>query len=74
MKHIVRNTHYWLFKKINKNSKYYYIRTETDGMDRIGWFIGYENNFNKVSGIGGNLSDEMEMQLENEFQTLRDKI
>jgi hypothetical protein len=68
IKHIVKKTHYWLFKKTNDESKYYYVRTMTEGLDRVVWFMGYENHFGSVSSVGGELSDETQKQLESEFQ------
>lgn len=41
----------------------------TEGLYRIGWFIGYVNNFGSVSSVGGELSDDMQQQLESEFQS-----
>jgi len=68
IKHIVKKTHYWLFKKTNSESKYYYVRTMTEGLDRVVWFMGYENHFGSVSSVGGELSEETQKQLESEFQ------
>jgi hypothetical protein len=68
IKHIVRKTHYWLFKKTNSESKYYYVRTMTEVLDRVVWFMGYENHFGSVSSVGGELSEEKQKQLESEFQ------
>lgn len=69
IKHIVKKTHYWLFKKTNEDSKYYFVRTMTEGLDRVVWFMGYENNFGLVSSVGGKLSEEKQKQLESEFQS-----
>ena len=71
-KHIVKKSHYWLFKKINEERDYFYVRTMTDGQDRIAWFVGYENHFGSVSSVGGSLSDDLEKQLESEFQLLKE--
>jgi hypothetical protein len=68
IKHIVKKTHYWLFKKTNDDGKYYYVRTMTEGLDRVVWFMGYENSFGSVSGVGGELSEDKQKQLESEFQ------
>ena len=68
IKHIVKKTHYWLFKKTNDKSEYYYVRTMTEGLDRVVWFMGYENHFGSVSSVGGELSEETQKQLESEFQ------
>ena len=69
IKHIVKKTHYWLFKKTNEDSKYYFVRTMTEGLDRVVWFMGYENHFGSVSSVGGELSEEKQKQLESEFQS-----
>jgi hypothetical protein len=69
IKHIVKKTHYWLFKKTADDGKYYYIRTTTEGIDKFNWFIGYENNFGLISSVGGELSEDKQTQLENEFQS-----
>lgn len=70
IKHIVKKTHYWLFKKTNKDDKYYFVRTMIEGLDRVVWFIGYENHFGSVSSVGGELSEEKQKQLESEFQLI----
>lgn len=70
IKHIVKKTHYWLFKKTNEDGKYYFVRTMTDGLDRVVWFMGYENHFGSVSSVGGELSEEKQNQLESEFQSV----
>lgn len=70
IKHIVKKTHYWFLKKINNDSKYYYIRTMCEGIDKIIWFTGYENNSGLVSSIGGELNEETQNQLEKEFQRI----
>jgi hypothetical protein len=67
IKYISKKTHYWLFKKIDENSKYYYVRTKVKGLDKIIWFIGYENLYGLVSSVGGELSEETQKNLENEF-------
>jgi len=76
IKHIVKKTHYWLFKKTNNDSKYYYVRTMTEGLDRVVWFMGYENNFGLVSSVGGELSVEactpMEKEVANQLKILSD--
>lgn len=72
IKHIIVKTHYWLFKKINGN--YYFIRTVTEGLDRALWFRGYVNKFGSISGIGGELSQEEQSNLESEFLSSRRKI
>ena len=69
IKHIIKKTHYWLFKKTNEDSKYYFVRTMTEGLDRVVWFMGYENHFGSVSSVGGELSEEKQKQLESEFQS-----
>ena len=69
IKHIVKKTHYWLFKKTNDDGKYYFVRSMTEGLDRVVWFMGYENNFGSVSSVGGELSEEKQKQLESEFQS-----
>ena len=68
IKHIVKKTHYWLFKKTNDDTKYYFVRTMTEGLDRVVWFVGYENHLGLVSVVGGELSEEKQKQLESEFQ------
>ncbi len=69
IKHIVKKTHYWLFKKTNDDGKYYFVRSMTEGLDRVVWFMGYENHFGSVSSVGGELSEEKQKQLESEFQS-----
>lgn len=71
MKHITKKTHYWLFKKTNEQDsecKYYFIRTITEGLDKVVWFMGYENSFGLVSSIGGELNEDKQIELEKEFQ------
>jgi hypothetical protein len=68
IKHIIKKTHYWLFKKTNNDGKYYFVRSMTEGLDRVVWFMGYENHFGLVSSVGGELSEEKQKQLESEFQ------
>lgn len=70
IKHIVKKTHYWLFKKVNEDGKYYFVRTMTDGLDRVVWFMGYENHFGSVSSVGHELNEEKQNQLESEFQSV----
>jgi hypothetical protein len=69
IKHIVKKTHYWLFKKTNDDGEYYFVRSMTEGLDRVVWFMGYENHFGSVSSVGGELSEEKQKQLESEFQS-----
>ena len=69
IKHIVKKTHYWLFKKTDDDYKYYFVRTMTEGLDRVVWFQGYENDFGSVSSVGGELSEEKQKQLESDFQS-----
>ena len=69
IKHIIKKTHYWLFKKTSDEGKYYFVRSMTEGLDRVVWFMGYENNFGLVSSVGGELSEDKQKQLESEFQT-----
>lgn len=40
----------------------------TEGLDRVVWFMGYENNFGALSSIGGELSEGEQKQLESEFK------
>ena len=68
IKHIVKKTHYWLFKK-TIIGEYYFIRTMNEGLDSVVWFIGYENQFGLVSPVGGELEQERQKQLEIEFQS-----
>lgn len=68
VKHIVKKTHYWIFKKTNEDSKYYYVRTFVDGLNKIIWFMGYENQNGTVSSVGGELSENIQKELENEYQ------
>ena len=67
-------THYWLFKKTNEDSNYYYVRIMTDGLDRINWVMGYENHFGSVSIVGGGLTDYKQKELEAEFQQKQNKL
>ncbi len=68
MKQITKTTVYWLFKPTSQEGKYYFIRSMTSGIETISWFIGYENNFGSVSGVGGELSSSVSENLEIEFQ------
>jgi hypothetical protein len=69
MKYIEKITKYWLFKKTSDVGEYFYIRSITQGLeDRIVWFIGKENIFGSVSGVGGELKEDIQKQLENEYQ------
>ena len=68
MKQIETKTHYWFFKKTNDRYDYYFIRSMTEGLDKVNWFIGYENSFGLVSSVGGPLTEDKQKELENEFQ------
>lgn len=67
MKHVIRHTHFWLFEKTNENTNIYYVRTMTQGLDKIAWFMGYENDFGLISSVGGELSEEKQIELETKF-------
>lgn len=68
MKHITIKTHYWLYKKINDDYNYYFVRSITHGNDKVVWFIGYENANGSVSSVGGPITEEKQKELESEFQ------
>lgn len=64
---ITRKTNYWLFKNVPGSNEYYYIRSLTEKIDRVIWFIGYKNNHGLVSGVGGDLDKTLQNKLEAEF-------
>jgi len=65
---IIQKTNYWLFEKTSENSKYYFVRIQTDGISTHSWSMGYENSFGLVSCIGGPLNEERVKDLEERFQ------
>lgn len=68
MRHIEKRTHYWFLKKTDDRYNFYFIRSMTEGLDKVNWFIGYENSFGSVSSVGGPLTEDKQKELENEFQ------
>ena len=69
MKKITKTTNYWLLKPVSKDSKYYYIRCQTEGiLHSYVWFVGYENHMGLISSVGSDLTDDEIKELEIEFQ------
>lgn len=69
MKKVTRTTHYWLFKPTGRDkSKYFFIRTVTEGLDKVVWFEGYQSHTGLISSIGGDLMEDLQNSLEKEFQ------
>lgn len=68
MEKITKTTNYWLFKQTTTDSKYFFVRAVTEGLDNVTWFMGYKNHLGLVSSIGGDLKEETIESLEKEFQ------
>lgn len=68
MKKLSKIIHYWFLKPTQEGGQYFFIRSQTDGMDNYSWFMGYENHLGIVSSVGGSLSGTLVDQLEKEFQ------
>lgn len=75
MEKIIKTTEYWLLKPTyiseTVQSQYYYIRSLNCNVGaKPFWFIGYKNKLGLVSSVGGSLIPRLEVELEQEFQTL----
>lgn len=70
MEKITKTTHYWLFKKVDDNLQYYYVRVKTDGIENVTWVKGYVNHLNLVSTVGPALPKDLTDSLEKEFQNV----
>jgi hypothetical protein len=70
MKTIQQVTTYVFFKPVNPDSKYYFIRTQTNHSlgSLVSWGTGYENHLGLVSFVGGGVNDTLAVDLEKEYQ------
>ena len=68
MKTITKVITYCFFKPIHPSASHHYIRVTTETNNDVQWVMGYENHIGLVSCIGGNIQDELKVELEKEYQ------
>jgi len=72
MKTINVTTTYTLFKPVPKpngvDSTIHFVRITSSTTPKITWFMGYENVMGSVSIVGGDLSKQLNEQLETEYR------
>jgi hypothetical protein len=66
--YISKKIFYCLFKRVDTNSNYYYVRISSDEDEKAIWSMGYLNAQARVSLVGGDLAEGIQNKLEEEYK------
>jgi hypothetical protein len=66
--YISKKIFYCLFKRVDTNSYYYYVRISSEDDEKAVWSMGYLNAQARVSLVGGDLAEGIQNKLEEEYK------